>query len=149
MLGRQKSSRETACHSTSDALKAAKATHLIVLSKLRADADVKFLNQSGGIGKLEGLGFYCDSETSVTKRETGEKFTGYVAAYVYLTITLVDLASMQALQTEVVRSTQTVLADTQNKSANPWDALSTAQKVELLRKMINNDLGRVLPKLIQ
>ena len=132
-----------------EALKESKATHLIVLSKLRADTDVRFLNQSGGTGTLEGLGFYYDSETRVVKNDTGETFTGYVAAYVYLNVTLVDLSTMQALQSEVVRTTETVLADTPNTSSNPWNALSAAQKVGLLRKMIETELGRVLPKLIR
>jgi hypothetical protein len=54
-----------------DALDTAKATHLLLLTKVRADALVPLVDGATGFGTVRGLGFYVDANTRFTLRSTG------------------------------------------------------------------------------
>lgn len=47
------------------ALRDRKSTHLLVFTRHRDDADLRFVNGTGSTGQLEGLGYYVDHVTRV------------------------------------------------------------------------------------
>lgn len=55
------------------ALKAAGATHLVLLTKYRGDAHLAAERTNLGTGKLEGLGFYVDRVLRLKRADTGEE----------------------------------------------------------------------------
>ena len=55
-----------------DGIKADGATQLLLLTRFRQPAQLRFADSKGGYGQLEGMGFYIDSEQSVKDVTTRE-----------------------------------------------------------------------------
>ncbi len=121
-------------------VRAGGATHLVLVTKYRGDAQVQVLNQTIGGGKLEGIGFYVDPVRRIIHFDTGKRELGYLAPFVYIKVSLVDLNTSTVIREQLVTATSMRFAT----SANPWDALSSAEKVEILRRMIDKELSRVI-----
>lgn len=128
------------------AARAEGATHLVLITKYRGDAHLQAQNQALGSGKLEGIGFYVDPVKVLIRSDTGERGRGFLAPFVYIKVSLVDLNTSTVIREQVVTST-TTLSAARTEGSNPWDALSPAQKVDILRRMIDKELFRVIPQI--
>jgi hypothetical protein len=131
------------------ALKRENATHLILITKHRDDADLRFDNRHDGSGKLEGLGYYLDGTTLTKPGEGGETGRGYLAPYVYIKVSLIDAKTLKLIGKQIVKASQTVSAARAIESANPWDALTNAQKVRIIDQMIRREITRVVLELMK
>jgi hypothetical protein len=130
------------------ALAKEKATHLILLTKHRGEANLQSANGLFGSGKLEGLGFYIDSQHYFRRTDTGELAQGCLAPFVYIRLSLVDLQTFEVMKTEVVTKTATLSA-ARSSDMNPWNALTQKQKVEMLLEMLGDEVSRVVPTLVR
>ena len=124
------------------------ATHLVLVTKHRAEAALQMMNDKVGSGKLEGLGFYVDNEKVTKRTDTGEVGRGFLAAFVYIKVSLVDLNTSMVVQEQPVTATAALSAASAKEGVDPWDALSPAEKVEMLQRMIKLELARVVPQII-
>jgi hypothetical protein len=122
-------------------------THVVVLTKLRTDTAMKTADGTVlGTGRVEGLGFYIDHDTHMVSARTGRHGDGYIAAFVSVKASLVDLKQAKVLSSEPVRLSDMVLAvgsDGQAKSA--WQALSAQQKLQALQALLIEGVGRAVP----
>lgn len=135
--------------SIGEELKKAGMTHLVLFTKHRADARLLLADSTNaGTGKLEGLGFFVDRMLLTHDANTGEQAQGTLAPYVYVKLSLVDLASASVLQAQPMTVSRIVAARQAQRVSEPWDALSAAEKVSVLREMLERETRRVMPALL-
>lgn len=129
------------------ALRQQGSTHLVLLTRQQADAAVSFDQGKVGSGRMEGLGFYIDNMTEVDR--TGQvNGRGFLAPFVYIRATLIDVASGRVLRSRVHLRSTPVPASSGATTSNPWDALDSAQKVRMLTGMLDEALDAVIPPLL-
>lgn len=131
-----------------DAIEASKATHLIVLTKLRDEPRVPLLNQTVGTGTVRGLGFYIDNSIDLVDRGVGSYGIGLLAPFVYLRLTLVDVSTGEAVREELVREVETHSVAGDPKATRAWDVLSAEEKVERLQRLIQRAVGQGVGRLL-
>ena len=121
------------------------ATHLILVTKHRAEGRTRFASTTSGTGFFEGLGFYIDRVKRVRNTTTGAVTTGYIAPFAYLRFTLVDLATGSVVKTRE----ETLSTVTASQAADtPWEALTGAQKVGFLQALAREAAGQAIPELL-
>ena len=131
------------------ALENEKATHLILITKHRDEAQFQFANASDGTGMLEGLGFYLDGATDTYSSATGDAGRGYIAPYVYAKVTLIDVQTSKVIKKQTIKASMAISsARAQENLASPWAALSSAEKVSAINRLIQREIARVVPKLL-
>jgi hypothetical protein len=127
-----------------------KATHLVLITKHRDNAYFEFTNANEGSGMLEGLGFYLDGAMETKRSDTSESGRGYIAPYVYAKVTLVDVKTSKVIAKQTIKATMTISsARAQQNLATPWAALSSAEKVNAINRLIQREMARVVPLLLK
>lgn len=127
----------------------ANATHLLLISKYRADAKLRVVGGTIGGGRLTGLGFYLDQDTRMVDRDTGRHGTGFVAPYAYLSVTLFDMTQMRLLRREAATESDTVSTGDSANAVVPWDALSSQQKVDAIKRVIQRAIDATVPRVLE
>jgi hypothetical protein len=130
------------------AAKTAGATLLVLVTKHRAEASLQAQSEKLGSGKLEGLGFYVDREKVLRRSDSGERGKGFLAPFVYIKVSLVDLATSTVVREQVVTVAMALSAARAKESGDPWDVLGPADKIEILRKMLQKELPRVVSEIV-
>ena len=136
----------------SASLKSAGATHLLLVTKHRGETRIdahKGTESVGSVGSgyLEGIGFYIDRQLPTTRGDTRQQANGFLSPYVYAKVTLIDVASATVMQEEVVTASRFISA-ARSADSDPWAALCADQKAGLLRRLIVDELERVVPLLV-
>ncbi len=129
-------------------LAGSKATHLVLVTRLRYEAMLQTDSGHLGSGPLEGLGFYIDRSKPLISGSTGEAASGFLAAFTYFQVSVYDIERRQVLRTEQVTAS-TTLSAARSREGDPWTTLTSQEKVALLRQMISREIGRVLPKMVR
>lgn len=124
-------------------------THLLVLAKHRALARLQLTGLTVGSGYLSGLGFYIDNHLGTTNRETNTSGQGFVAPYVYIRLVLVDLASLQIQRQQVITASTSRSAADNPTGRDPWGAMSAADKVGTLNRLIEERIPVALKEMLQ
>lgn len=131
------------------ALKEHHSTHLLLFTRLRAEAALRFPVSTRGNGRLEGLGFYLDGNLMTRRPDTGAVARGFLSPYAYFRVILIDLGNGQVLATRnVTASTTLSVARAPDNSSNPWDVLTPAQKAEALRRLLVSEVRRAVPAVL-
>lgn len=131
------------------ALRERRSTHLLLFTRHRAEADLRFANRSDGTGTLEGMGYYVDHQTLVTNLDTGETVRGYLAAFTHFRATLIDVATQKVVASSATRANLiTPVAGSNSSSTHPWATLTAAQKMSQLRVLVEAEVGRMVTELI-
>jgi len=126
-----------------DAARAAKLSHLLLIQPARAEAKLQMFRQAVGAGQLEGLGFYVDTALEVQRVDNNQWSTGFLAPYAYFDMYLVEVATLD-LQAEYRARASTAVIDPARQGNDPWEALSTQRKVEVLQGLIQEEVGKAL-----
>lgn len=132
-----------------DALIAAKASRLVLLTKHRGETRVPLVDGATGTGTVRGLGFYVDTDLHITVRDTGESSYGVLAPFAYLRLSLVDVESGEVVRERLVRAMATYFPAGKPGVIHPWDVLSAEQKVDALKQLLERELERAVPPLLQ
>lgn len=127
-------------------LDAAGLTHLLLLTRHRADAQLRLRRNSVGSGHLEGLGFYVDRALPVRRVDTGELGQGFLAPYAYFQVALIEVASGRVLAAEAITASASASAARGTQGLDPWEALDPAQKVAAIQRLIRGELVRAIPQ---
>ena len=130
------------------ALDKAGATHVVLLTKLRAPAHIELAHSAVGVGHLQGLGYYVDRNIGIRTVEAGNTGEGMLVAYAYLQLTLADAKAGQVLRRQLVRATQVHAVASRPEISDPWDLLDARQKAEHLRRLLEKQLAREIPALV-
>lgn len=129
-------------------LKAQKATHLLLATKHRAEASLKTDMKQVGSGRVEGMGFYVDRVTEITDVKTGHRSVGYIAPYVYVRLSLIDLADGKVQGSRTVTASEVIKATDKDRGADPWTLLDSAAKIKAIDTLIARECVPALRELL-
>jgi hypothetical protein len=132
-----------------DALIAAKATHLNLLTKVRGEARVPLVDRTTGMGNVRGLGFYVDEALRVIRQDTGEYSTGVLAPFVYLRLSLIDVESGEIVREQLIRAMRAYTTAGRADVTQAWQVLSAEEKVDALKQLLEDELAHAVPALIE
>lgn len=126
-------------------------SHLILITKFRATPEMKFMQQSEGTGKVEGLGFYMNNHVHVTSygEKNNTSTQGVLMPYAYLKLRLIDTATMQVIREVNRRESELVTYDSDaERAVRTWEALTPKQKVSYLDGLVRRAVSAGVPKLL-
>ena len=126
-----------------EAAQAAKLSHLVLIQPVRAEAKLQMFREATGAGQLEGLGFYVDTALEVQRVDNNQWSVGFLAPYAYFDIYLVEVATLD-LQAAYRARASWVASDPLRQGNDPWEALSTERKVEALKHLIQEEVGKAV-----
>ena len=124
-------------------------THLLTITKHRAPARLHLGVDTVGSGNLQGIGFYVDNDFRTRRRDTGETGTGFMAPYVYIKLTLVELGTLQLRGEEVIMASAARSAANNKDGFSPWGAMTPEQKVGMLKSLIKRHVTETVPLLFR
>ncbi len=127
------------------ALAANKVTHLLVVSKVQERAKLQFADRQLGVGPLHGLGFYLSFNLPTESEDAQTKGFGLIAPYAFLKVSMVDV-STSTVTKEIVITASRVIPKV--GPGGPWNALTDAQKNEILRDMVQNEVSKAVSGLL-
>jgi TPR repeat protein len=124
------------------------ATHLVLITKHRGDAQLRMAKEYVGSGMIEGVGFYLDAALRTMDSDTAAVAKGFLAPFAYIKVTLVNAKTMAVIREQNADESTTLSTARAKGSLNPWDALTPAQKVTALQNMISKAIARVMPDVL-
>ncbi|HEX7607010.1 MAG TPA: hypothetical protein VF348_09900 [Usitatibacter sp.] len=127
-------------------LEQSKATHVVLFTKWRHEAMLTLPDGHAGSGQLEGLGFYIDRKMQIVNREASEPFLGFLSAFAYFRVSLIEAATGKALAEESIYVSETSLSV---GGKHPWDTMTSQEKVSALQSMVRRETERVMPALLR
>lgn len=126
-----------------EAAQAAKLSHLLLIQPAQGPANLQLYRSQTGAGQLEGLGFYVDTALEVERVDKNQQSTGFLAPYAYFDIYLVEVATLD-LQAEYRARASVAVAGTELQGNDPWQALPTQRKVEVLQHLLQQEIDKAL-----
>lgn len=130
------------------ALKQQGSTQLVLINRRSAEAGFQAADTKVGKGRIEGLGFYVERTTPMRNSETNETAAGFLATYVYINVSLVDLRDGRVLATKPVTDARLDIAQISAESGHPWDSVSNADKMSNLLLLLRVAVEQTVPLLI-
>jgi hypothetical protein len=124
------------------------ATHLVLLTKARREARMQLSDMWLGTGMVEGVGFYVDPYTEVIIRDKQQNATGFVAAFAYFDVALVDLAKGTIVAEQRVMGSRTMAAPA-SVATEVWSGISGAEKMRMLQLILRREVERAIPALLK
>jgi len=127
-------------------LKKTQSTHLLLITKHRADVQMRFVEGATGHGKLRGVGFYLDALTPIRLGGSGETGTGFLAPYAYVTLSLLDADGTLIRHHSVVLSN--ILPTAGTSAINAWGVLTAQQKIKALQDTLGEAVAEAVPRVL-
>ena len=124
------------------------ATHLVLFTKARREARMQVYETAYGNGTVEGVGFYVDPITEILIREKQQNATGFVAAYAFFDVALVDLASGAIVGEQRVSANRATAAPN-SVATEVWSGISGAEKMRMLQGILREEVARTVPVLLK
>lgn len=73
---------------------------------------------------------------------------GFLGPFAYFQITVYDVARGRVLRQEQITASRTISAG-RSPTGDPWQVLSPNQKVQVLQKMLTEEIGKTLPRVVR
>jgi hypothetical protein len=124
------------------------AARLVLVTRHHGEARLQGPDGAVGSGKLDGLGYYVDTDSHTRDADAAVKPAGFIAPFVYVDVSLVDLATSSVMRRTVVMTSKVIGTSNKDKAVHPWDALTGKEKVDMLETMLTTELQRVVPTLV-
>lgn len=124
------------------------STHLVLVTKYRHEANLQLADSKTGSGMLEGLGFYIDRAARMIESGSGQHSIGFLAPFAYIKLTLIDLQTSTVVRQLSGAASTTFAASRAKQGADPWDALEPAEKIDVLRRLLTEEVERLIPELV-
>ncbi len=121
---------------------------LVLLTKHKGEAQLKVREGHLGGGKLEGLGFYVDANMLMESADREHHSYGFIAPFVYIDASLVDVATGRLLRQTTIRATETIPSSSNAQGADAWGAMSAKEKVSALSGLLSENLAAAIPHLV-
>jgi hypothetical protein len=122
-----------------DLIERSKATHVVLVTKLRDDARFQLKHETIGRGKLRGLGFYLDESQRLYDVDgSRDEGRGFFAPYAYLRLSLVAVATAKVVLEARVTASEVVPIYASKTAATPWEALGHEEKARHLVALIRS-----------
>jgi hypothetical protein len=99
------------------------------------------MSQVVGNHQVAGVGFYVGADFRVTNSKTGAVSSGYLAPFVKLRLTLIDITSRSVLGSTNV-SDGYIVGPPTAEAPDPWRFLSRAEKAQALQQLLKDNVAR-------
>jgi hypothetical protein len=123
--------------------------HLLTVSKFRGQARMQLMHQTIGSGYVQGLGFYVDNFLQTQRTDTGEIGRGFIAPYAYLMLRLVDLNTGAVVRSSTVTASAAQSAARNKDGVGAWGALTSGEKIGMLRGLIQEHVADEVAALLR
>lgn len=123
-------------------------SHALVLTKHRGVAKIRLERESIGHGNLEGLGFYVDTVINTVKEDSREQGIGILAPYAYMKLLYIDADKVSLVRSEISEASIGI-APEMGDMRHPWDALTGEQKTRALTNLVEQEVARLVPKVMK
>lgn len=124
-------------------------THLLLISKLRGNAEFKLYNSTVGTGVLEGLGFYVDDMIDLRFRDTQDVARGMFAPFAYVRVRLLDAATLDVVrELSAKQSVVKVQPSADSSGMESFAALTGVDKVQHIRTVLESAMDDMVPRLL-
>jgi hypothetical protein len=131
------------------AITSAKLSHLLLITRHRGEASFPVLeNFTIGRGTVEGVGYYIDTLSEMKNVDTGLATRGFLGAYAQLRLQLMDAVSGDIVASRDVRIGQIYAGRNDAEIGNIWLTLDPVEKTEVLRQLVQDNVGRVLRTMV-
>lgn len=129
-------------------------THLILITKYRTEAELKFMNESLGTGKIEGLGFYMDNRVELTshdgKKNTHESSKGVLMPFAYIKLRLINPETLEVeREVRLKQSEMVTYAQGTDQAVRTWQALTAKEKTQYLDHLLREAVTEGVPRLLK
>jgi len=125
-------------------------SHIVLLTRHRGAALMRTPDgEAIGRGTVEGIGFYIDPLVETVNRLTSLRMRGGLGAYVDMRLQLMEISSGDVLAQRHIRDGVLHGARTDAQSQQPWNVLEPHEKVEVLRRMVEESVARALPDVLR
>jgi hypothetical protein len=124
------------------------AAMVVLVSKHRGEARLQARNDKIGSGRIAGLGFYVDSNKRMLNHDNGKRSIGYIAPFVYVDVSLVDVATGTVVRRKTIESSEVIGTANNPGATTAWEALTSAQKLAMLTRMLTRQLQTAVPALL-
>lgn len=124
----------------------AHASRLILITKIRYDAEVVIRTGNIAFGKLDGLGFYVDTNRPMANVKTGDTYRGLVAPYAYFRVSLVDLAANRVIAEQ---SVHLGVALASHAGVGTWEEITPQEKMNALQSLLREQVSRSVARALQ
>jgi hypothetical protein len=128
------------------AIKKAGATHLFLITRHRGATAIQGYNGTFGSGTLEGLGYYVDNDSRTGVHRESATARGFLAPFVYLRISLVDLETSM-IEREQFVTWSNILSPVRSESGNPRDLLA-GKRLQYLLDALAREVSSAVPALV-
>lgn len=130
-----------------EVLEKAGVTHLVLVSRLRHDAMLRFSDGYFGSGKLEGIGFYLDHALRTRNDDGTQTGVGFLAPFAYFRVSLVHVGRAEVLARRDVLASQSVTAG-RSPSLQVWESLTAGEKVRIIDGMTRAESAKAVNELL-
>lgn len=130
-----------------EVLPAGGADRLLLVLKHRAEASIPVDTGTIGLGRLEGVGFYVDRQTTLRSTDTGYIGSGLLAPFAYVRLVVADASGRVLAQRELEMAETYGMSDS-TRALQPWELMDAPAKVDALDRLLRRHIERELPKLI-
>lgn len=120
----------------------------VLVTKHRGEARLHVADGFVGSGKLSGLGYYLDTNQELETRDTQVHSLGYLAPFVYVDVNLIDVATNTLLKRATIATGYVIGSSNRAEAVHPWDALTSQEKVDTLKRLLTQELQTALPTLL-
>lgn len=142
-----KQSSDAAVKAFAAALPPGGADRLLLVLKHRAEARIPIREGVIGLGRLEGVGFYVDSETYLKSATTGNVGQGFLAPFAYVRLVLAD-AEGRIIDERRVEAARSFSIGDARDALQPWEVLNADAKVAVLDQLLKAEIEKALPGLL-
>lgn len=124
-------------------------SHLVLITKLRANAKFELRDGFAGSGSLEGLGFYIDDTTPLRNTKTFESSIGMLTPFAHVKLRLLDAATLALVgERDAVESTIIHRPSASPNAMDMWTSLTSATKIDYLDGLLCEAMKTAMPALL-
>lgn len=127
-------------------LAGSRATHLLLISKHRADVHFHLV-ETRIRAKLHGVGYFIDEDYRTSNVETRRRSIGYVAPYASLKVQQIDLRTQVVVREVPTQDSE--LHPTPEGTASAWAGMSGDDKYAAVRRVIERAVADGVAKALQ
>ncbi len=116
----------------------------------KTEHNFRLYNMHIGRGRASGIGFYIDRSTELISGNTGAGDVGFLGMFASFTTAVVDPATQKVVaRTQSAERQIYAMADGGRKKNNPWELLTSEQKIAAIKRVLMDALDEAMPELMK
>jgi hypothetical protein len=124
-------------------------SHLLLITRSRGTIDAQTADGYAiGRGTVDGIGFFIDTLYTIQNKTTGALSSGLLAPYLQVRLTLMDAMNGEVVATYDVKDAFVFGSKEVQTAADPWNFMTPAEKVQILRQLAEQGLARGMRALL-